>query len=225
MSAPANDAVTSLATARERAEQLFLQNQPAEALPEFQEAIRNDPQRPQLYVQLAVVYEQLGQPEQAEAILRQGLDRNPGQGHIFYHNMAVQRIRSGDLPGAERLFLRSTEHDASFGPPWRNLGNIAVESGAYTDAIERYERYLALSPQSSARDSVERMIARLNALLQAEEQRIEAEERERAEIERRRRELQDAVRRSLEESRREAERSGGGEEGFESIDDDFDIFD
>lgn len=215
----------STSSARERAEQLFLENRPEDALPEFQSALRDEPDSVQLYLQLAVVYDQLDRPTQATAILEQGLARNPEQSHVFFHNMAVQRIRQSDFNEAERLLLSAVEHDPDFALPWRNLGNISVETGEYPEAIERYEQYLEKAPDSSARDSVLQMIGYLNDLLLAEEQRIEAEQQARAEAERRRAELQEAVRRSLEESRRDAERFGGGDEGFESVEDDFDIFD
>jgi tetratricopeptide (TPR) repeat protein len=220
------DATTpSSLTARERAEQLFLENRPEEALPEFQAALREEPERVQLYLQLAVVYEQLDRSAQATAILEQGLARNPEQAHVFYHNLAVQRIRESDLDEAESLLLSAVEQDPDFALPWRNLGNISVETGEYTEAIERYEQYFTRAPASPAREPVTEMIGYLNDLLLAEERRIEAERQARAEAERRRAELQEAVRRSLEESRREAERFGGGDEGFESVEEDFDIFD
>ncbi len=212
-------------SARARAEQLFLENRPEEAIPEFQTALREEPERVQLYLQLAVAYEQTNRPDQATAILEQGLERNPGQAHMFFHNLAVQRIRRSDFEEAERLLLSAIDHDPDFALPWRNLGNISVETGEYSEAIERYEQYLDRAPDSAARDSVVQMIGYLNDLLLAEERRIEAEEQARAEAERRRAEIQEAVRRSLEESRRGAERFGGGEEGFESVEDDLDIFD
>lgn len=220
------DATTpSTASARERAEQLFLENRPQEAIPEFQAALRDEPDRVQLYLQLAVVYDQLERPVQATAILEQGLARNPEQAHVFFHNLAVQRIRQSDFDEAERLLLSAVDHDPDFALPWRNLGNISVETGEYPEAIERYEQYLDKAPNSPAREPVVQMIGYLNDLLLTEQRRIEAEQQARAEAERRRAELQEAVRRSLEESRRDAERFGGGDEGFESVEDDFDIFD
>ena len=234
--AMADEELAALPSARHRAEQLFLQDRPSDAVPEFQQAIREEPNRVNLYFQLAVVYEQLDRSSDAESVLRQGLDRNPEHAHVFLHNMAIQRIRRGDRPGAEELLLNSVERNPDFASPWRNLGNLSVEAGDFVLAVERYERYLETAPNSPARPSVEQMISHLNALIVAEQERIEAEERARAEEERRRRELeeaaarrrqelQEAVRRSLEESRREAERFGGGEEDFETVEDDFDIFD
>lgn len=220
---------------RSEAEQLFLQNRPEEAAPRFERAIEENPEDTRLYHQLAAVYVQLDRIDDAEEILRRGLERG-GDEHEFLFNLGTVAQRRGDSERALVRFTESIESHGEFAHPYRNRANLYVERGDYEDAIHDYETYLSLRSDSPNREDVERMIAALRSRIEEieaerqrqleEERRLQAERERREQEERERREaLRESVLRRLEESRQETDRSGGGEEDFESPEDDFDIFD
>lgn len=220
---------------RSEAEELFLQNRPEEAAPRFEQAIAEYPGDTRLYHQLAAVYVQLDRFDDAEDVLRSGLERGEDE-HEFLFNLGTIARRKGDNERALARFTESIESHSEFPHAYRNRANLYVERGDYEDAIEDYETYLSLRSDSPNRTDVERMIAALKNRIEEieterqrelEEERRRQEEQERREQEERERReaLRQSVLRRLEESRQETDRSGGGEEDFESIEDDFDIFD
>lgn len=214
--------VTTVAGNRSDAESAFLHNRPEEAAPLYERALEEEPHDAKLYRQLAVVYEQLGDYERAEEILRLGMER-AGGAHEFLHNLGNSARRQGNNDAAFEYFGRAISENREFPLAYRNRANIRVERGEYERAIEDYEEYLGLRSDSPERAEVESMISALNARLETAEREREERDRAEREAQERREALRESVRQRLEEERRRTDRSRGGDEGFQGIDDDLDI--
>ncbi len=90
-------AVARAGSPLEEADKFYLNNDPLRARALYEEALAADPTNPTIYVRLGAVYEQLGDPDKAIALLQRGLpyagDRRPA----FYLNMGDNYFRRGDL--------------------------------------------------------------------------------------------------------------------------------
>jgi len=211
------------ASSRSDAEELFLENRPEEAIELFEQALAEEPDDPVLYRQLAATYEQVGRYDDAKRTLREGMAQTDEQAQ-FLLNLGNIAYRRENVDEAFSLYTQSIVSDPEFALPYRNRANILVARGEYQDAVNDYEQYLSLRSDSPNREDVEAMIAELNNRLEEERRRIEEAERREREARELREALRQSVRERLEENRGETERSGGGDEDFESVEDDLDIF-
>lgn len=217
---------------RSRAEKHFLNNEPEEAVMLYEELLSEEPGDPVVYKQLSAVYEQLEEYEKAHRVLDRGIEETEGFRHEFLYNKGNLAARQGDWDQAISYFTEASDSDSQFAQPHRNRANIHVQSGNYEEAIADYEQYLSLREDSPQRASVEDMIAVLSNRIAEEQRRIEEEERRaeerarrEAEAQARREALRDSVRERLEDQRSRTDRSTGGEEDFETIEDDLDVLD
>ena len=215
-----------------QAEEHFLNNEPEEAIRLFEEVLSEGSGDPSVYKQLASAYEQLGEYEEAHRVLNRAMEEVDSKHEEFLYNKGNLAVRQGDSDKALEYFNEAVELNSEFAQPYRNRANLHVQAGNYKDAVSDYERYLSLRGNSPQRPAVEQMIAVLNDRIAEEERRIEEEERraaerarQEAEARERREALRDSVRERLEDQRGDTDRSTGGEEDFESIDDDLEILD
>lgn len=220
------------AEALSQAEEHFLNNEPEEAVKLFEEALSEHSGDPTVYKQLASAYEQLGDYEEAYRVLDRAMEETDEGRAEFLYNKGNLAVREGETDQALTYFNEATEEDSDFAQPYRNRANLHVQAENYEDALSDYERYLSLRDDSPQKGAVEEMIAVLNDRIDEKERRKEEEERREAERARREEEarerreaLRDVVRQRFEEQRSETDRSTGGEEDFESVDDDLDVLD
>ena len=90
------------------------------------------------------------------------------------------------------MFSRALEADRVHAVSYLGRANTRIQRGALNEAIEDYEQYLTLQPNSPQRNPIERLIAYIRAeFAEAEVRRRVAEELARAEAERRRRLLEE----------------------------------
>lgn len=223
---------TAGAGTRDQAEKHFLNNEPEEAARLYEQVVSEEPGDPVIYRQLAAAYEQLGDYEKAFSALERGMKESDGTKHEFLFNKGNLAARQGDWDKAFEYYTAAADEESEFAEPRRNRANLHVQAGNYDEAITDYEEYLSLRDNSPQRAAVEDMIAVLNERLAEEQRRIEEEERRaeerarrEAEAQARREALRDTVRERLDDQRRRTDRSTGGAEDFESIDDDLDVLD
>ncbi len=226
-----------------RGEEYYLENDPERALHWFEQALEQDPENPDVYLYLGVVYEQLGLFERAIEIMQEGLKVSGADRGTLFYNIANNHQRLGEGEEAKEHYTKALEYDESFAEAYLNRANLRVRASDYPEAIEDYSTYLEHDPDSPQRSEVERMIALLRDTIEQEEQerlrqeeeerqarleeerRAAEEERRRQEAEERRRALLETVRDSLGTSRDEGRTFSAPSEDIEEYDDELDIID
>jgi tetratricopeptide (TPR) repeat protein len=209
----------------ERAERLFMENQPAQAVPALEEAIQQDPGNEKAYLYLGIAYEQLEQFENALSAYQRGLNVAESRRETFYFNMGNNYLRIGKTAEALEAYGKSVSENGAFAQAYLNRGNLQVKEGEYQAAVSDYQRYLTLKPQDPQKDEINRMIALLsNAIQDRDRQRLE-DERKRQEEEARQKELLDRVLGSLESAGSGTSGLSAGSEDSADYEGTFDIMD
>ena len=222
----------------ERGEDLFLRNKPQEAVPLLEQALEAEPRNATIYMYLGVAYEQLGRRDKAVEILRQGVETAREERDRMFLTMGNNLRFIEQYSGAERSYGEAISANSLYAPAYLARANLRVEMEKFEPAVEDYEIFLNLRPQSEHRPEIERMIALLrdkieeNARQAAEEaeRREREEELARREAERRRQEeeerqkaLLDSVLNSLQGSSEETRNMSGGSEDIQELEEDIDI--
>jgi tetratricopeptide (TPR) repeat protein len=227
----------------------FVRNEPEKARVLFEEILRGTPEdvKPDAYLYLGVIYEQLGEHQKAVEVMTEGLDVPGVARDMLFFNIGNNYLRLQDRQSAIDHYTHALEENSGFSQAYLNRANLRVREQVYQKAIDDYEAYLGLEPETSQRNEIERMIALLRTTIdeerraaeeeqkrreeeaeqarQAEERRREEEEARRLAAEQRRRELLDSVLDSLEGSGREGRSLSAPGEDMKDLEDAFDIAD
>jgi len=204
-----------------RGEQLLLQNQPAQALSFLEIAIVDDPAHVLSWIYLGIVYEQLGRHDEAIAIYRRALPQAGSLSANVANNLGNVYFQKGNTEEAERYFSQAISFDSVYSNAYLGRANTRIKAGNLQNAISDYEQYLTLSPRSSQRANIERLIGLIRTEVAAAElKRIMAEEEERRLAEERQR-LLDSVSASLQSAADNSRGLSTGAEGIEGYDGEF----
>jgi tetratricopeptide (TPR) repeat protein len=210
---------------RKEAVELFMDNRPVEAIPLLQQALRLDPADPDLYMYLAVSYEQIGNHEAALKTYGEALARVEEKKASFYYNMGNTYGKLGRYDQALESYDRAVSLEPDLSEAYLNRANLRVRNSEYGEAIADYRLYLSLDPDTGQRENIEKMISLLSGkIVAAEKTRLE-EERRREEEERRQQELLEQVLNSLEASGEETKNISAGTGEVKEYDQGFDIVD
>ncbi|MBV9624911.1 MAG: tetratricopeptide repeat protein [Acidobacteria bacterium] len=129
----------------------------ADAIQEYETALRIRPQDATAQNALAAVLIRAGQPERAVPYLRSAISASPGYFDAHY-NLGQVLGALGDFPGAAEEFsaavrLRPDDADAH-----ANLGSALAELGRFKDARTQFERALEINPvHQLARENLEQL--------------------------------------------------------------------
>jgi tetratricopeptide (TPR) repeat protein len=175
-----------------RGEELFMLNQPREALVFLENAVAEDPAHVRAFLYLGMVYQQLGRIDEAIAAYRKILPRAGAETTRVAYNLGNAYYMKGNITFAEQFYTQALEADPVFSPAYLNRANARIKNGFLKEAVVDYELYLSLEPASPKKPEIQRLIAFIREEFAAEERRkLLAEEAERAEAERRRRLLEE----------------------------------
>ncbi|MBN2531526.1 MAG: tetratricopeptide repeat protein [Spirochaetales bacterium] len=164
------------------ANELLNQNKPEEARILYEKALLEDPVNEEIYLNLAIVYEMLGDREKSLEILKRGLSYAGETKYLFYHTMGNEHYELGRYSMAVDMYTKSIEHNSRFANSYMNRGNgklklamtldtIDERVKSYENIITDYETYLALYPTTPQRSDVEKLIAALRRNIKDKEQR------------------------------------------------------
>jgi len=179
-------------------EDLFMRNEPAEALPFLQRAFAADPSNIDGALYLAMCYEQLEKFDEALEVYRRILPIGGDKTALIACNVGNIYFRRNNNTLAEQSYTQALRADTAYAPAYLNRANTRVRVGVLRDALQDYERYLALEPAASQRPQIERLINLIRDTFAAEEiRRLMAEEASRADMERRQRLLNETILESM----------------------------
>jgi tetratricopeptide (TPR) repeat protein len=207
----------------ERGEDLFMRNRPQEAVVYLENRIAEDPGHVQAFLYLGIAYEQVGKTDEAIVVYRQVLGRAGDMTANIACNLGNAYFKKGSVADAETMYTQALDADRMYSAAWLGRANARIKKGSLRDAIADYEQYLLLEPRSSQRSSIERLVAYIKAeFVEAERQRLVAEEAARAEAERRQR-LMDEVSASLHGAAGASQGLSAGAEEVEGYDGEFEL--
>jgi tetratricopeptide (TPR) repeat protein len=199
-----------------RGEELFMQNNPREALPYLERTAAADPAHVKAYLYLGIAYQQLDRVDEAIAAYRKILPNAGSETARIAYNLGNAYYTKGNAVFAEQFYTQAIGEDPNYSSAYLNRANTRVKTGALQTAVPDYEYYLTLEPRSPKRPIIERMVAFIQEGFAAEERRkFLAAEEARMDAERRQRLLEE-VSASLQAA---AEDSKGLSAGAEDIHD------
>jgi tetratricopeptide (TPR) repeat protein len=222
----------SAQTAFEEGERLFIHNKPEAAVPQLRAAITQQPENQKAYLYLGVVYEQLGQYDQAIDILSRGLETPGTLSPVLHLNLGNNLFRLERYQEAELQYSSAVRLNPNLTPAILNRANTYASIQRFPEAIDDYEDYLTLRPDDPQREKIESMIELMKNLIEEERRRIAEEETRRAEEEamrreeqKRQQELLDAVLHSLSNITEDTTNIGAGQEEIKEYEEEIDIVD
>jgi len=175
-------------------EDLFMRNQPAEALPFLERAFAADSSNVEGALYLAMCYEQLEKFDQALDVYRRILPLGRDKTALIACNMGNIYFRRNNNTLAEQSYTQALRADTAYAPAYLNRANTRIKVNALREAQQDYERYLVLEPEAAQRPQIERLINLIRETFAAEEiRRLMAEEASRADAERRQRLLNETL--------------------------------
>ncbi|HYC14340.1 MAG TPA: tetratricopeptide repeat protein, partial [Stellaceae bacterium] len=138
----------------------------ADADPILRRALALDPQHYDALNNLGLVLDRLGRREEAEEMLRRAIEAAPGRGEAVTNLASLLRVakRPADAEAVLRAALPGLER---YPGVLRELGMAAEKQERYEEAIELYERAIALDPDDG--DSRECLGSMLLSLARYEE--------------------------------------------------------
>jgi serine/threonine-protein kinase len=125
----------------------------AEAIAEFESALKLDPVSAEAYRGLASTYEALGQLDRAESTYERAIELRPDD-WSSHNQLGVFHFRRGRYEEAEREFRRVVELTPDNSRGHTNLGGLYQKMGRYADAVAALRKSIAIKPTASAYTSL-----------------------------------------------------------------------
>jgi len=124
----------------------LVESEPAEAVKILQQALRLDPELPELRYQLGLAYHGIGDEADAEAELQAAVERTPGSA-AAHNYLGIVRFELGNAKAALEEFraaakLAPEDPNAHF-----NLGEALARTGDSTGAVEELRIAAGLAPE------------------------------------------------------------------------------
>lgn len=185
-------------------EELFRQNNPAEAIPLLYQASTQPDVNPNVFVYLGLCYQQEGKFSDAVETFLRGTAVPGADKKTLFFNAGNVYFSQKLFSQAEEMYTSAIQADSSYAPAFLNRANSRIMLQKLDEAAADYSIYLRLDPASWQREPITRIIALINQERVAREEaaaRAEAErlamEAERAAAEERFRLLMDEVNSTL----------------------------
>ena len=141
-----------------------------EDLAAYTKLVAEDPRNPQRHDDLAMLYLDAGETEQAVRHFRESLRLSPDSAATHY-NIGLALATGGDLGGAELEFRETLRLDPEHATAHNNLGVTLHVSGRLDEAVESYRQAIVLRPDNTeARANLGRALTVLGHFDEAEQE-------------------------------------------------------
>jgi tetratricopeptide (TPR) repeat protein len=166
----------------DKGQALFVQNKPQDARPLLESALNDDPANEMTYLYLGIIYQQLGNTQQAIDVLKKGLAVASAYKELFYYNIGNDLFSRKDFALAEEMYSSAITSNKDMPDSYLNRANTRMQVQNLDGALSDYTLFLQLAPQDPQRPAIEKLIALLRkvqddkvAAAQADEARKAAE--------------------------------------------------
>ena len=206
-----------------RGEELFMQNNPSQAVTFLESAIGEDPGRVTTYLYLGMVYEQLERTDEAIAVYRRILPLAGNLSANVANNLGNVYFQRGNNEEAERFYTQAIGLDSVYSRAYLGRANTRLKSGDLQNSVADYEQYLTLEPLSPQRANIEQLVNLISAEFAAEETRRILAQEEEQRIANERQRLLDSVSASLQSAADLSQGLSIGAESVENYDGEFEL--
>ena len=205
------------------AEELFLNNNPTDAIPLFISAIQQDPNNEKIYLMLGISYAQTREYTKAIEAFQNGARVALRDRDLFFFNAGnIYYIMEQYVP-ADEMYSRAIRENRDNGDIYLNRANARLNMKMYDEAIADYKAFLAFDPQNYQRESILRLVNLLENNIAMEKQLIEEEAQRKLAEEQRRQELLNEVLGSLQNVRSEIRNVSAGSEKIGDYSEELDL--
>lgn len=157
-------------------EDLFKKNKVQESIPYLKAAISSG-KAPKAYVYLSLAYYQQKQYMESLEICSDGMKVSGTDKKVLAFNAGNTCFALEDYDTAEKWYSLAIAANRLYAPPVLNRANCELKQEKYRAALEDYKLYLDLSPNDRQKPEIEKLIALLEGIKKAEDDRIAEEER------------------------------------------------
>lgn len=158
-----------------RGESLFKQNRTEEAIPFFKQAV-SEGGFPKAYIYLALCYEKAGMLQESLDTCTEGMKVSGTDKKVLAFNAGNVCYAMEDYGSAEKWYSLAAAANRLYAPPVLNRANARLKQEKYLESLEDYKLYLDLSPNDKQKPQIEQIIALLEGVKKAEEERLREEE-------------------------------------------------
>jgi predicted O-linked N-acetylglucosamine transferase (SPINDLY family) len=135
--------------ALQQADSLLNARRLPEAITAYEAILQAGSKHPNLYCNMAMAYDALGEKEKAEQAYRDGLELD--NKHLFIlNNFGFFLAKSGHYTEAERLLRRAVSIKPDYRPAHSNLAIVLSQTSRMTEAVASYRKAAKLEPFAPA---------------------------------------------------------------------------
>lgn len=120
-----------------------------EALAQYQEATRLDPQLVQAFYSLGLLQDKMGATDAGIQTLQHAIGLAPNNGFINY-DLGVLYAKKNDYKNSAYYSKKAVENGGDFAEAYNNYGYALAQLGQYEEAVKMVDKSLALKPDSAA---------------------------------------------------------------------------
>ena len=157
-------------------EELFKKNKVQESIPYLKAAISGG-KSPKAYVYLSLAYYQQKQYMESLEVCSDGMKVLGTDKKVLAFNAGNTCFALEDYDTAEKWYSLAIAANRLYAPPVLNRANCELKQEKFRAALEDYKLYLDLSPNDKQKVEIEKLIALLEGIKKAEDDRIAEEER------------------------------------------------
>jgi tetratricopeptide (TPR) repeat protein len=140
------DSRSAAGTFNARANQLLAAGNARGAASAYRDALRADPNNPQLHYNLSLALEKLGDEAAERAELEKAIQLNPELA-VAHNQLGVLAIQRGRITEAEAEFKKAIASDPQYAEAQNNLGVLYNREGKDSDAATLYQQAITSDPK------------------------------------------------------------------------------
>lgn len=147
-------------------EELFQLNKPEEAIPLFENVLKEPQPNPSVYVYLGVAYYQIKEYQRSLDVCVIGMAKQGTDKKILAYNAGNSAYAMSNYARAESCYALSLHEDENFASAHLNIANAQLKQDHLEDARENYVRFLELEPENVQKEAIEELIRLLDEELE-----------------------------------------------------------
>ena len=120
-----------------------------------------NPQKPEILMSLASVYEQRNDKAKADEMYQKVAAIDPHNASILFFNVGVKAWNENRPKEAVAAYLKAIEIDPTYAMAHRELGTALMASQDFPGALKHFQKYLELNPKAPDAKDIQERIALL----------------------------------------------------------------